>query len=82
MYCIYCGRLCDYHETHSCLPCRIKIARNNERVYFITLLLEAYRYIKPLLLRGKIEAIIFPRQPPKTYKFKRVRKKKIKKSPA
>jgi hypothetical protein len=58
MYCIYCGRICDYHDSRTCNECRAEIARNNERVYLIILLLEAYPYISSIPLREKIEALI------------------------
>jgi len=60
VYCVYCGRLCDFDETHTCEDCKIRIAKINERVYLICLLSEAYAYIPDISLREKIEAIISP----------------------
>jgi hypothetical protein len=62
MYCIYCGRLGDFDEHIFCEECRIKVAKNNERVYLICLLLEVYPYISDIRLREKIESVVSPRQ--------------------
>jgi len=58
MYCIYCGRIFDFDGSYCCHECRIKISRINERIYLISLLLEAYPYIPNIKLRGKIEKVI------------------------
>ena len=64
MKCIYCGRLCDFDPTHSCNECRIRVARNNERVLLLSLLSEAYPYVTSILLREKIEKVMYPENLP------------------
>lgn len=63
MYCIYCGRLCDFQDDYTCKECKERITRVNQRVYIISLLAECYPYIPDIALRIKVEAIIFPTKP-------------------
>lgn len=58
MICIYCGRLADYDETHTCRECKEKIATINQRAYLLSLLNEACPYIPNMRLRRKIEAAL------------------------
>jgi len=60
MFCIYCGRLGDYHDSHACQICRNNIANNNRQAYIISLLAEAYNEVQTIRLRKKIEDILFP----------------------
>ena len=59
MFCIYCGRVCDFDESHVCQWCKIKIAKNNDKVKIFSLLAEAYPYVTDIKLRERIEAVIF-----------------------
>jgi len=58
MFCIYCGRICDYNPTHACHVCAREVSDNNERVFILSLLLEAYQYIPEIKLREKIEFVL------------------------
>ena len=49
------------------MNCRAEIARNNERVYFLSLLSEAYHYVTDIRLREKIEAVVFQGKPEQSY---------------
>lgn len=67
MYCMRCGGICDPHPSKFCVNCRAEIARNNERVYILSLLKEAYQYVPEIRLREKIEAIVFQDKPEQSY---------------
>ena len=58
MFCIYCGRICDYNPTHTCHVCAREVSDNNDRVFILSLLLEAYQYIPEIKLREKIEFVL------------------------
>ncbi len=62
MLCIYCGRLCDFDETYACNECRDRVSKNNERVYLLALLMEAYPFIRDIGLREKMEVVLFPQE--------------------
>ena len=57
MYCIYCGRLCDFDESHGCEECRQKVNAVSERVCLISVLKEAYPQVDGWLKR-KIDRIL------------------------
>lgn len=59
MLCIFCGRICDMHPSHTCVECQKEIDRNNERVYILSLLKEAYEEVYTIRLREKIERILY-----------------------
>lgn len=58
MYCIYCGRICDFHPSRLCIECRERIEKNNERVYLMSLLVEAIQFITDIQLLEKIEKVV------------------------
>jgi hypothetical protein len=58
MYCVYCGRICDYHPSHYCIDCMIHARQNDRMVYILSLLKEAYAYVDNIQLREKIEKIV------------------------
>ena len=58
MYCMHCGGICDPHPSKFCVNCHAEIARNNERVYILALLKEAYQYVPEIRLREKIEFVL------------------------
>lgn len=45
MYCIYCGKMDDYHESGFCTNCRKNLDSLNEKVEILSHLKEARKYI-------------------------------------
>lgn len=64
--CYLCEHLCDYNECGLCVNCRELLARNNQRVYYLSLfrdVLDEARGVLSMRTLEKIEAEL-QRQPP------------------
>jgi len=57
MYCILCGRICDYEPGGFCTDCILLISQNNLRVAILSLLDEAAEFC-PVHLRERIEKVL------------------------
>lgn len=55
MICIFCGRICDVNPERTCVECKERIRRNDERVYLLSLIKEAVPYVSNRHLRQKME---------------------------
>lgn len=58
MFCIFCGRICDFDASQFCCECRERLERNDRAVYILSLLNEAYIEVRSVRLREKIEKVL------------------------
>ncbi len=66
MYCYLCGYICDHNESGLCISCRELVARNNYRVYLLSLLQDVLVEARGTLSMRTIEKleVELQRQPP------------------